>query len=90
MGYTVNFCFHNLYSLRQCIQIYGEQCFGQIYDYLRAARYGNGLADEREIVAHLRQIVPNVRDCFLVDQLVFLEKQGEAVASMHQPLHSQK
>lgn len=65
--------------------------FGQIYDYLRTARYSGGMADERAIMAGLRRILPqgNVRDCFLVDQIVFLEKQAEAVASMHKPVHSQ-
>lgn len=78
--------------LRQCVQIYGQKLFGQVYDYLREARYsgGSGAPDERAIMAGLRQLLPqgNLRDCFLVDQIVFLEKQAEAVASMHTPEHS--
>ena len=35
--------------------------------------------DESTIMAGLKAIVANVRDCFLVDQLVFLEKQAEAL-----------
>ena len=75
---------------RQGIQIYGEATFGKIYDYLCTARYSSAAADERVIMAGLRRIVSNVRDCFLVDQLVFLEKQAESVASMHKPDHSQR
>ena len=41
--------------------------------------------DESAIMAGLKTIVTNVRDCFLVDQLVFLEKQAEAVQAMQQP-----
>lgn len=59
--------------------------FGRVYDYLRVARYSSQALDERAIMTGLRGIVPNVRDCFLVDQLVFLEKQAEVVASMNQP-----
>ena len=70
----------HLYLLpRQCIQIYGVEQFGQIYDFLRRYRYASGAADEKAIMDGLRKIVPNVRDCFLVDQLVFLEKQAESV-----------
>ena len=32
---------------------------------------------EDSIMSGLRNIVGNIRDCFLVDQLLFLEKQQE-------------
>ena len=68
-----------MYS-RQCLQIYGQEPFERIHAYLRQARrHGNGVVDEGVIMMALRQIVPNVRDCFLVDQLVFLEKQAKAM-----------
>ena len=43
------------------------------------ARYTDRVEDELVIMAQLREIVPNIRDCFLVDQLVFLEKQTESL-----------
>lgn len=57
--------------------------FAQIYDYLHTARYSGETVDEKVIMADLHRIVPNVRDCFLVEQLVFLEKQAEAVAAIN-------
>ena len=58
-----------------------------MYDYLKKARYSSAVPDERAIMLGLREILPqgNIRDCFLVDQIVFLEKQGEA---LHKPEHS--
>lgn len=53
-----------------------------IYEYLKTARYADNAMEESEIMAGLRKIVTNVRDCFLVDQLVFLEKQAEALQKM--------
>ena len=49
-----------------------------MYEYLKAARSSSSsgrLVDEAVVMAGLRGLVANVRDCFLVDQLVFLEKQ---------------
>lgn len=53
-----------------------------IYHYLKAARGGSSemggtTIDESTVIAHLKSITPNIRDCFLIDQLVFLEKQAE-------------
>lgn len=79
-----------LYLFRQFIQIYGEAVFSRVYDYLRTARYSSPAADEKAIMVGLRRIVPNTRDCFLVDQIVFLEKQAEVVASMNNPHYSQR
>ena len=62
----------------QCQQIYGEKNFQKVYKYLKASRSTGGMVDERKIMSGLREIVKNVRDCFLVDQLVFLEKQVES------------
>ena len=50
-----------------------------MYAYLREARsMPHSAMDENRVIAGLRRIVTNVRDCFLVDQLVFLEKQVES------------
>ncbi len=62
---------------RECIQIFGAQGFYKLYECLVKARYTDRVEDELVIMAQLREIVPNIRDCFLVDQLVFLEKQTE-------------
>lgn len=68
--------------IRQCITIYGEAVFKQLHSYIHTARYQtDGVPDENAIMAGLKAITSNMRDCFLVDQLVFLEKQAEAVAS---------
>ena len=52
-----------------------------IYEYLKSARYADKAMGESEIMAGLRKIAKNVRDCFLIDQLVFLEKQAEALST---------
>jgi len=54
--------------------------FQKLHDFICQARYSakGGVANEDAIMAGLKAIVPaNFRDCFLVDQLVFLEKQEE-------------
>ena len=60
-------------SYSQCIAIYGEESFRKLYQFLYEAR-SNG-TDEVTIIAGLKKIVDNTRDCFLIDQLIFLEKQ---------------
>ena len=43
-------------------------------------RYGDDnsvTVDESHIMAQLRQITPNISDCFIIDQLLFLEKQAD-------------
>lgn len=67
----------NLDFVSQCLQIYGPADFEQAYTYLREARSVSGGVDEAAMVAGLGRLVSNLRDCFLVDQLVFLEKQAE-------------
>ncbi|XP_064393526.1 serine/threonine-protein kinase Nek11-like [Halichondria panicea] len=63
----------------ECIHIFGAQDFHKLYECLVKARYTDRVEDELVIMAQLREIVPNIRDCFLVDQLVFLEKQTESL-----------
>ena len=57
----------------QCIAIYGEESFKKLHRFLYEAR-SNG-TDEATIIVGLKKIVNNTRDCFLIDQLIFLEKQ---------------
>lgn len=61
---------------RQCITIYGEELFQKIHSYIREARSCSvPHGDEASMVAGLKQLTSNTRDCFLIDQIVFLEKQ---------------
>ena len=46
-----------------------------MYEYMKRARSGSVAVNEEVLMLDLRKIVSNTRDCFLVDQLVFLEKQ---------------
>lgn len=59
----------------QCIKIYGEEAFIKIYDYLSEARSHSAPdGDETDVVSGLKLLTSNTRDCFLVEQLVFLER----------------
>jgi hypothetical protein len=60
---------------RQCEEIFGRESFVKAYQYLKDAREEGCYGDEDKIVLGLREIVHNSRDCFLIDQLIFLEKQ---------------
>ncbi|XP_013411835.1 serine/threonine-protein kinase Nek11 [Lingula anatina] len=66
-----------------CEKKLGKNAFQKAYNYLKSARFGDmaGTVDENEIIAGLRQYVKNPSDCFLVDQLLFLEEQAK-VAKM--------
>jgi NIMA (never in mitosis gene a)-related kinase len=58
------------------IQIFGQEVFQQVYEYLRLARADEKKSnDESAVVAGLKNITNNIRDCFYVDQIVFLEKK---------------
>ena len=49
------------------------------YDYLNKVRFeaDESILSEESIMDGLRGLVAKPRDCFLVDQLLFLEKQEE-------------
>ena len=60
----------------------GKAQFERAYNYLKEARFGaksNGASslDENEIMKGLAKICKNPNDCFLVDQLLFLEAQAQ-------------
>ncbi|XP_019849874.1 PREDICTED: serine/threonine-protein kinase Nek11-like [Amphimedon queenslandica] len=59
------------------LRIFGPDVFQSVYRYLKVARADGGVADEAKVLMGLRSITQNIKDCFLVDQLVFLEKQRE-------------
>ena len=61
----------------------GKKSFKKAYEYLREKRFAEndcGTLDETIIMAELRQWVKNPSDCFLVDQLLFLEEQAKIAA----------
>jgi hypothetical protein len=66
--------------IRDCIKILGQEAFQKVYVFLKDARFGEELRNEDSIMAGLGKIVKNPRDCFLVDQLLFMEKQAEIAA----------
>ncbi|XP_031552591.1 serine/threonine-protein kinase Nek11-like [Actinia tenebrosa] len=73
---------------KECIKLLGEDEFQKVYIFLKDARFGEEFQNEESIVAGLGKIVKNPRDCFLVDQLLFMEKQAEiAVMTQQQSLH---
>lgn len=46
--------------------------------YLKSARQGDREVNEGLIMSELKRLTPNTRDCFIIDQLVFLEKQQDS------------
>ncbi|XP_033104672.1 serine/threonine-protein kinase Nek11-like [Anneissia japonica] len=66
----------------ECEKKLGKDAFRKAYAFLKDARFGDkkgGMAtlDENAIMKGLRQFVRNPSDCFLVDQLLFLEEQAK-------------
>lgn len=60
----------------KCEQRLGPNLFPKVYDYLESARFGRDSISEEVIVSTLKDWVPELTsDCFLVDQLIYLEKQ---------------
>lgn len=64
---------------KECKRILGEEAFQKAYDYLKQARYlkTSSVDSEETIMQGLREFVKNPSDCFLVDQLLFLEEQAK-------------
>ena len=70
----------NLYAEAQ--RKLGKEQLERAYTYLKEARFGarvkgSNSQDENEIMKGLSKIVKNPNDCFLVDQLLFLEAQAQ-------------
>ena len=57
----------------------GQDEFQKAYKYLKTARNSEDGKDksEKEIMDGLRKYVKNPSDCFMVDQLLFLEEQAK-------------
>ena len=71
-------------ALRQeCIKMFGEKTFKKVYRYLKEIRFDTKeRMNEESIIAGLKKFVSHPTDCFLVDQLLFLEKQMEISESV--------
>ena len=72
--------FHPLTVSSECEKLLGQEAFERVYKYLKDVRFGDVLKDEESIMDGLGKIVDKPRDCFLVDQLLFMEKQAEIAA----------
>lgn len=60
----------------ECEKMLGVAGFEKAYGYLKTARYERPTeVTEEDIMQGLREFVKNPSDCFLVDQLLFLEEQ---------------
>ena len=65
----------------KCREKLGDSLFEKIYCYLNEARFSEVEVEEEVIVQALRDWAPRLTSqCFLVDQLIYLEKQ-EMLAS---------
>ena len=61
-------------------RLLGAQTFHQVYSYLKQVRFGDELSNEDSVLDGLARIVDKPGDCFIVDQLLFMEKQAEIAA----------
>ncbi|XP_071490539.1 uncharacterized protein [Diadema antillarum] len=63
----------------ECEKKFGKESFKKAYAFLKEARFGDmrETLDDSTIMRRLRDFVPNVSDCFLIDQLLFLEEQAK-------------
>jgi hypothetical protein len=61
--------------LRQAIRVLGESSFKKCYEYLKAKR--SNYTEEGKVFEGLKSITTHPSDCFLVDQLIFLEEQSK-------------
>ncbi|XP_033626029.1 serine/threonine-protein kinase Nek11-like [Asterias rubens] len=66
----------------ECERKIGRESFKSAYSFLKQARFGDQRSmgdttlDEGEIMKGLKKYVKNPSDCFLIDQLLFLEEQA--------------
>lgn len=66
--------------ISECEKLLGPDAFRRVYSYLKQVRFGDELKNEDSIVDGLAKIVDRPGDCFIVDQLLFMEKQAEIAA----------
>ena len=68
-----------LTCISECEKKLGKKEFEAAYDYLKRARFSKKResTDEAKIMKDLKQFVKDPSDCFMVDQLLFLEEQAK-------------
>lgn len=64
----------------ECEKLLGHEAFPRVYSYLKQVRFGDEQRSEDSILDGLAKIVDKPGDCFIVDQLLFMEKQAEIAA----------
>ncbi len=75
-GRGIIVCCLNLIIFREGRKVLGVETFEKVYEYLTSVRqHDSSEVNEMLVMNELRRLTPNTRDCFIVDQLVFLEKQ---------------
>lgn len=82
-GFTDTWRYKRIQALKaECERLLGAEAFRRVYSYLKQARFEDELRSEDSILDGLAKIVDKPRDCFIVDQLLFMEKQAE-IASVN-------
>ena len=78
-GCTLHLIEYSLTVTSECEKKLGKKEFEAAYDYLKRARFSEKResADEAKIMKDLKQFVKDPSDCFMVDQLLFLEEQAK-------------
>lgn len=80
-GLTRTWRHQRIQALRtECERLLGVEAFHRVYSYLKQVRFGDELSNEDSVLDGLTKLVDKPRDCFLVDQLLFMEKQAEIAA----------
>lgn len=82
-GFTDTWRYKRIQALKaECERLLGAEAFRRVYSYLKQARFEDEHRSEDSILDGLAKIVDKPRDCFIVDQLLFMEKQAE-IASVN-------
>lgn len=80
-GLTDTWRYKRIQGLRaECEKLLGREAFRRVYSYLKQVRFGDEQRSEDSILDGLAKIVDKPGDCFIVDQLLFMEKQAEIAA----------
>lgn len=82
-GFTDTWRYKRIQALKaEGERLLGPEAFRRVYSFLKQVRFENELRSEDSIQDGLAKIVDKPRDCFIVDQLLFMEKQAE-IASVN-------
>lgn len=66
--------FQLLFLFRQAVRVLGETSFKKCYEFIKTQRANN--VDDSKIYEGLKGLTSHPNDCFLIDQLIFLEEQA--------------